>query len=44
VPQTNKQTNKQDFYNLGPHYTNFCFRRRTKLYGALRAPIISDSK
>ena len=23
-----------------PPHVNFCFRRRTKLYGALRAPII----
>ncbi len=36
VPQTDRQT--QISKNRPPH-VNFCFHRRTKLYGALRAPI-----
>ena len=40
VPQTDRQTHRhtQISKNRPPH-VNFCFRRRTKLYGALRAPI-----
>ena len=42
VPQTDRQrqthTHTQISKNRPPH-VNFCFRRRTKLYGALRAPI-----
>ncbi len=44
VPQTDRQTYRQTHRHTQisknrPPHVNFCFHRRTKLYGALRAPI-----
>ena len=40
VPQTDIQTDTQTQISKNrPPHVNFCFHRRTKLYGALRAPI-----